>query len=111
MKLPLKRIILIFLIPFISFAQNGLDYYLPKTTTYNKAIITPKQYLGYEVGEQHVTPYEVYGYFREVAKQSDRIKLEIYAKSYENRELMLATVSSPENHKNILHIQDSYFSR
>ncbi len=108
MKLPLKSIILIFFIPIISFAQNGLEYYLPKTTTYNQAIITPKQYLGYEVGEQHVTPYEVYGYFREVAKQSDRIKLEIYARSYENRELMLATVSSPENLKNIAEIKSNH---
>ncbi|MFN8429435.1 MAG: M14 metallopeptidase family protein [Spirosomataceae bacterium] len=89
------------LISFLSFGQANLDYYLPKDVSYSAEIPTPKQYLGYEVGEQHATPYEVYGYFREVAKHSNRIRIETYARSFENRELILATVSNPENLQNI----------
>jgi Zinc carboxypeptidase len=87
----------LFLIPVFAFSQVSLDYYLPKNVKYNPAIPTPKAFLGYEVGEQHANPFEIYAYFREVAKHSDRIKIETYARSYENRELLLATVSSPEN--------------
>jgi hypothetical protein len=89
-------------------AQVNLDYYLPKDVTYNKSIPTPKQYLGYEVGQQHATAYEVYAYYREVAKVSNRIKIETYARSYENRELLLATVSSPENLANISQIRQNH---
>lgn len=97
----IKIALFLLLIPSIVFSQIGLDYYLPKNVTYNSKIPTPKSFLGYEVGEQHASPYEIYAYYREVAKYSDRIKLETYARSFENRELMLATVSSPKNLANI----------
>ncbi|SOE21803.1 Zinc carboxypeptidase [Spirosomataceae bacterium TFI 002] len=90
---------------YISFGQSDLSYYLPKDVTYDTKIPTPKQYLGYELGEQHVTPYEIYGYYREVAKYTDRIQIEQYARSYENRELLMVTVSSPKNLANLANIK------
>jgi len=97
----IKIALFLFLIPSFVFSQISLDYYLPKNVSYNSKIPTPKAFLGYEVGEQHVSPYEIYAYYREVTKYSDRIKLETYARSFENRELMLATVSSPKNLANV----------
>jgi len=104
----IKIALFLFLIPSFLFAQIGLDYYLPKNVTYNSRIPTPKAFLGYEVGEQHASPYEIYAYYREVAKYSDRIKLETYARSFENRELMLATVSSPKNLANVDQIRTEH---
>ncbi|MCP9767788.1 zinc carboxypeptidase [Lacihabitans sp. LS3-19] len=92
-----KLFLLFAFLPFFVFSQVDLSYYLPTNVSYNKEIPTPKEFLGYEVGEQHVNPFEVYAYYREVAKHSDRIKIETYARSFENRELLLATVSSPKN--------------
>ncbi len=95
-----KYSFLVFLISisFIGIAQQEtLKYYLPTDVSYDSKIPTPKQFLGYEVGEQHVTPYEIYAYYREVARFSDRIKIETYARSFENRELLMVTVSSPQN--------------
>lgn len=99
----MKRVFVLVLLlsSFFSFAQTDLSYYLPKNVSYDAKIPTPKQYLGYELGEQHVTPYEIYGYYREVAKYSDRIKIEQYARSFENRELLMVTVSSPKNLSNL----------
>lgn len=97
----IKLAFLLLFLPSFVFSQIDLAYYLPKNVTYNSKIPTPKSFLGYDVGEQHATPYEIYAYYREVAKYSDRIKLETYARSFEHRELMLATVSSPKNLSNI----------
>jgi hypothetical protein len=72
----IKIALFLFLIPSFVFSQISLDYYLPKNVSYNSKIPTPKAFLGYEVGEQHVSPYEIYAYYREVAKYSDRIKSE-----------------------------------
>lgn len=78
-------------------AQVTLQYYLPEGQSYDSKIPTPKAFLGYEVGEQHATPYEVNAYFRELARHSDRMKVETYGRTYENRELMLITFTSPAN--------------
>jgi len=78
-------------------AQVTLNYYLPEGQSYDSRIPTPKAFLGYEVGEQHATPYEVNAYFRELARHSDRMKVETYGRTYENRELILVTFTSPAN--------------
>ncbi|MDP5138954.1 MAG: M14 family metallopeptidase, partial [Spirosomaceae bacterium] len=73
--------------------------------TYNPDIPTPQQFLGYQLGEQHITPYENYAYMRELARLSDRITVETYGKTYENRELLLLTVTSPANQARINEIK------
>jgi len=77
--------------------QVTLQYYLPEGQTYDPKIPTPKEFLGYEVGEQHATPYEVNAYFKELARHSDRMKVESYGRTYENRELLLVTFTAPAN--------------
>jgi hypothetical protein len=89
-------IFLAILIPS-AFGQVGLEYYLPAGQSYDPKIPKPKDFLGYEVGEMHASPYEVMAYFRELAKHSNRMKIETYGRTYENRELMLITVTSPQN--------------
>lgn len=91
----------LFVVSFFSHSQSSLQYYLPGDVQYNQEILKPKDFLGFEVGEQHASPYEVMAYFKELAKQSDRFKVEIYGRSYESKELVLATISSPSNLENI----------
>ncbi|MFB0907154.1 MAG: M14 family metallopeptidase, partial [Spirosomataceae bacterium] len=78
-------------------AQVKDSYYLPQNVTYNPDIPTPQEFLGYQLGEQHITPYENYAYMRELARLSDRITVETYGRTYENRELHLRTGTSPAN--------------
>jgi hypothetical protein len=104
----LVYILCLYLISLVSNAQTSLNYYLPTNVTYDSKIPTPKSFLGYEVGDQHVSPYETYAYYREVAKHSNRIKIDTYAKSFENRELLFVTVSSPENLANIDQIRETH---
>lgn len=103
----MKKILLLFFITlqFYSFGQVADSYYLPLNVSYNPKIPTPKQFLGYQVGEQHVTPYEQYAYMRELARLSDRFKVEVYGKTFENRELLLLTVTSPQNHAKLEQIK------
>jgi len=84
--------------------QNDLNYYLPDIS-YDNKIPTPEAYLGYQVGDWHVSHDQLVAYMKELARVSDRITLETYARSYENRPLILLTITSPENHKNIDQIQ------
>lgn len=85
----------------VSFAQVDLSYYLPDSVTYNPAIPTPKSIIGHEVGEWHVTHDKLVQYMYALDQASDRITLEVIGQSHEGRSLILLTITSPANHKNI----------
>ena len=91
-------------------AQVDLSYYLPSNTNYNQSIPTPKEVLGYEVGKWHVNHDQLVKYMETIAGISDRVNLEIYARTYENRPLLLLTITSPENHSNIESIRQRHIS-
>ncbi|MFK5957708.1 MAG: M14 family metallopeptidase [Lutibacter sp.] len=100
--------IVILLITSITFqAQNKLDfsYYLPQNITYNKNIPTPESILGYTIGEWHVSHDKLVEYMEVLAKNSDRITLENRGRTFENRPLILLTITAPENHRNIENIR------
>jgi len=88
--------VLLALFSTLSFAQD-LSYYLPSGYTYNPAIPTPKQVLGYEVGEWHVTHDQLVMYMKAVAEASDRVIFEETGRSYEKRPQTLLTITSPSN--------------
>jgi hypothetical protein len=89
-------------------AQTPLSYYLPQNVSYNPAIPKPQDILGFNVGDQHVSHDQVVMYMKELDRVSDRITMVEYAKSYENRKLLLLTITSPENHQNIDQIKANH---
>ena len=105
----MKKLLLFFL--FISFSISAqkvdLSYYLPKDVTYNKNIPTPKSVIGHEVGEWHITHDKLVEYMKALAASSDRISIENRGTTYEGRPLLLLTITSPENHKNIENIRQN----
>ena len=74
-----------------------LDIPLPGVTRYNPAIPTPEAIIGHRIGTRHTEPYQIVTYFQAVAQQSPRVHLESHGATYENRPLIHAFISSPEN--------------
>jgi zinc carboxypeptidase len=104
---------LLFIFAFITFiiqAQNQLElsYHLPQNITYNPNIPTPKSLIRHEVGEWHVTHDRLVEYMKAIAKASNRITIEDRGKTFEGRPLLLLTITSPENHKNIENIKQEH---
>lgn len=94
----------------LSQAQNQfeLTYYLPQNTTYNANIPTPESVIGHNVGEWHVTHDKLASYMEALSKVSNRITIEDRGKTFEGRPLILLTVTSPENIKNIENIRSNH---
>lgn len=86
---------------FVLQAQKGMDYFLPANLTYDPAIPTPEAFLGYPLGEWHVTHDRLVEYMHTIASLSDRVKLEVIGKTYENRPLLHLYITSPENQANL----------
>jgi len=96
----MKRSILMLLLSVFaltSFAQVDLSYYLPKGYAYDESIPTPKEVLGYEVGEWHVSHDQLVTYMKAVAAASDRVSFQETGRSYEMRPQVLLTITSPAN--------------
>lgn len=90
------------------FGQVDLSYYLPENQTYDSSIPTPESVLGHEIGEWHVSHDKLVNYMYAVAEASDRVTITEYARTYENRPLLLLTITNPENHARIDDIQATH---
>ncbi|WP_430467826.1 M14 family zinc carboxypeptidase [Winogradskyella ouciana] len=89
-------------------SQTDLSYYLPQDVSYNSNIPTPKSIIGHEVGEWHITHDKLVQYMYALANTSDRITIEDRGKTFEDRPLLLLTITSPENHQNLKAIQSAH---
>ncbi|MBT5289197.1 MAG: zinc carboxypeptidase, partial [Flavobacterium sp.] len=85
-----------------------LNYYVPSGEKYDSQIPTPKEVIGHEVGEWHVTHDKLVEYMKALAKASDRITLEDRGKTFEGRPLLLLTITSPNNHLRIDDIRERH---
>jgi len=88
-------------------SQTDLSYYLPNDVEYNSNIPTPKSVIGHEVGEWHITHDKLVQYMKALSNASDRITIEDRGKTFEDRPLLLLTITSPQNHQNIDAIQSA----
>lgn len=73
-----------------------LSYFLPDIE-YDKNITRPAAFLGYEVGERHVSHDQLYYYMKQLAGESKRIKWVEYARSFEQRPLICLIITSEKN--------------
>ncbi|MBP2832278.1 zinc carboxypeptidase [Aquimarina sp. U1-2] len=94
----------------VSHSQNdiSLSYYLPENSTYNPSIPTPQSVLGFVPGKWHVTHDKLVSYMKILADASPRITIEDRGKTFEDRPLLLLTITSEKNHKNLKNIQNKH---
>ena len=87
------------------YSQNStvdLNYYFSnQENIFNESIPTPESVIGHQVGKWHVTHDKLIQYMEVLAKSSDRITIENRGFTYEDRPLILLTITSKENHQNI----------
>ena len=90
-----------------AFTQPGLDYYLPDED-YLPGIPTPESVTGQAVGEWHLTHDKLTAYLSALAGVSDRVILQEYARSWENRPLFHLIITSPENQARLEQIRQEH---
>ncbi|MGY0039612.1 hypothetical protein [Pedobacter sp. NJ-S-72] len=71
---------------------------------------SPDAFLGYPLGTRFTPHYQIVAYFKYLAGADNNIKLINYGKSYENRELLVAVVSSKENMGNLEQLRKNNLS-
>lgn len=66
--------------------------------SFAQLVTTPEKFLGYPLGSQYTPHHKVVDYFKELSSYNFmKMNLEVYGKTNEGRELLIAIVSSTEN--------------
>ena len=105
-----KITLLILLVTSTLFSQTQTDlsYYLAQDLDYNTSIPTPESVIGHNVGEWHISHDKLVQYMYALAEASDRITIKSRGETFEGRPILLLTITSPNNHKNINAIQTEH---
>ncbi|MEQ9376277.1 MAG: M14 family zinc carboxypeptidase [Imperialibacter sp.] len=72
---------------------------------------SPKEFLGYELGERFTRHHRVVEYYQHVAANSSKVVLKEYGRTFEDRPLVYAIVTSEANHQNIETIRTDNLKR
>ena len=74
-------------------------------------LLSPADFLGYELGEKFSRHHQVMEYYQHVAANSPMVELRQYGKTYEGRPLVMAFVSKPDNIKKLESIRTDNLKR
>ncbi len=91
---------------------HNLDYFLPKAIqqgsteialegNFNKAIPTPKEVLGFELGERYCEWSDVLRYCEAIDAASERVTLIDLGRTQQKRRFVQLIITSEENHSNL----------
>ena len=97
-RMTVLRRVAVFLVLSLLVSVTARAQQADRTST---ALQTPAAFLGYELGAEFTPHHRVVDYVRHVADTSPRVALQQYGTSVEGRPLLLATVTSTENHEQI----------
>ena len=106
----LRALTLLLLLPSLR-VQGQTDYFLPGTTGLDPKIPTPEAFLGYPIGSHYTRHDQIVAYFQELARLSDRVRVERIGKTYEERPQIIATFTAPENHARLEAIRQEHLRR
>lgn len=87
-------------LPALGLAQENntsFDYYFNQDIQFMPDVVTPNDILGNPVGKWHVRPDQSVAFFKALAQSSERVNLTEIGRTHENRPLITAYISSPEN--------------
>jgi len=71
-------------------------------------ITTPKEQFGHDIGDDYwlATYTQLVDYWKKLEQESPRMILEEIGKTSEGRTMIMAIITSPENHKNLAHYKE-----
>ncbi len=103
-------IIIFFAFSMEANAQQSFNYFFNQDIKFDSNIPTPKDVLGFEVGDWHVSHDKLVEYMKAVANASDRVNLEVAGYTYEQRPILLLTITNPENLSKIEDIRKEHLA-
>jgi hypothetical protein len=90
----MNKRILFFILTLISFSLQA-----------QQKLLSPKDFLGYELGDRFTRHHRVVEYYKHVADALPNVEFYQYGETYEHRPLVYVVLTSPENFQNLEQIR------
>jgi hypothetical protein len=103
-----KKIVLAVL--FLGTSLSAQDYFYKKFHPFNEAVPSPAEFLGYDIGDHHTRHDLIVAYLTKLAEVSDRASIHEYGRTHEGRKLVILTITTPENLKNLDNIKQQHLA-
>ena len=94
----------------ISGTLSAQDYFFEKFKPFNAEIPSPEEFLGYSIGEHHTRHDLIVAYLTKLAEVSDRASIYEYGRTHEGRKLVILTITTPENLKNLDNLKQQHLA-
>ncbi len=104
----MKQILAFLIILFCHNVSKAQDYYLKNNGPYENNIQSPEEYLGYEIGFEHTRHDLIVNYLKYLSNISEKAKIVKYGESHQGRDLIMLTISSTQNLKNLDKIKEEH---
>ncbi|MDH3246756.1 MAG: hypothetical protein OEM26_19195, partial [Saprospiraceae bacterium] len=96
---------------FVTCHLDAQDIFLEEYGPYIDQVPSPATFLGYDIGDHHTRYDRIVSYFEKLAEVSDRASFQVYGRTYGHRDLIMLTVTSPQNHQSLDQIQANHLRR
>jgi len=100
------KLLLVFIL--LSNVVSSQNYFLENYKPYNNSILSPEEFLGYEIGFQHTRHDQIVSYLTYLSTVSNKADLIKYGKTHEGRNLIILTVTSESNLNRLDDIQKEH---
>ena len=100
------KLLLVFIL--LSNVVSSQNYFLENYKPYNNSILSPEEFLGYEIGFQHTRHDQIVSYLTYLSTVSNKADLINYGKTHEGRNLIILTVTSESNLNRLDDIQKEH---
>ena len=85
-------------------------YVLQASILFSSNLLSPKQFLGYELGDKFSFHHDAVGYFQHVSNTMPHVSLVRYGETYEGRPLIAAIIVHPNNKQSIEEIRKNHLA-
>lgn len=96
-----SKLFFVALLSLASFQSLAQSYFYKSYKPFIKNIPSPEEFLGYPIGSQHSRHDRIVAYLDKLAELSNRAQIIRYGKTHEQRELVILTITSSDNLKNL----------
>ena len=104
----MKNLKLFLVFVLASNLMSSQKYYLENYKPYNNSILSPEEFLGYEIGFQHTRHDQIVSYLTYLSTVSNKADMINYGKTHEGRNLVILTVTSESNLNRLDDIQEEH---
>jgi Zinc carboxypeptidase len=99
---------LLLLLLFVVVRVQAQSDYFFANKKFNASVPSPQQFLGYNIGDHQVRHDQLVAYMNELARTSDRVKVQTIGLSNEKRPQIVVAISAAANIKNLAQIQATH---